>query len=204
MVRTKNWRPQMFHICKWTPSSRCLVKGSRVADFTGSPLNARPISVPKKRSWLVQIVDGDVTAQDTALSPSYGEFPPKLPPITPSNGSPVAELASWLATLPRTQLHKFLDCVESLGLRCSIWGALAALKSLSQVPSEHLVPVLSRVIIKKDPVSRPNWGVNRFFDVICLLGNLVLILLDLPLVVFSQKESARITWQLNIKALYGW
>ena len=64
------------------------------ADFTGSPLNARPISVPKKRSWLVQIVDGDVTAQDTALSPSYGEFPPKLPPITPSNGSPVAELAS--------------------------------------------------------------------------------------------------------------
>ena len=81
---------------------------------------------------------------------------------------------------------------------------MAALKSLSQVPSEHLVPVLSRVIIKKDPVSRPNWGVNRFFDVICLLGNLVLILLDLPLVVFSQKESARITWQLNIKALYGW
>ena len=78
------------------------------------------------------------------------------------------------------------------------------MKSLSQVPSEHLVPVLSRVIIKKDPVSRPNWGVNRFFDVICLLGNLVLILLDLPLVVLSQKESARITWQLNIKALYGW
>ena len=200
MARSKNWRPQMFHICKWTPSSRCLVKGSRVADFTGSPLNARPISVPKKRSWLVQIVDGDVTAQDTALSPSYGEFPPKLPPITPSNWSPVAELASWLAI----QLHKFLYCVESLGLRSSIWGALAALKSLSQVPSEHLVPVLSRVIIKKDPVSRPNWGVNRFFDVICLLGNLVLILLDLPLVVFSQKESARITWQLNIKALYGW
>ena len=61
-----------------------------MADFTGSPLNARPISVPKKRSWLVQIVDGDVTAQDTALSPSYGEFPPKLPPITRSNGSPVA------------------------------------------------------------------------------------------------------------------
>ena len=61
-----------------------------MADFTGSPLNARPISVPKKRSWLVQIVDGDVTAQDTALSPIYGEFPPKLPPITPSNGSTVA------------------------------------------------------------------------------------------------------------------
>ena len=40
---------------------------------------------------------------------------------------------------------------------------MAALKSLSQVPSEHLVPVLSRVIIKKDPVSPPNWGVNRFF-----------------------------------------
>ena len=78
------------------------------------------------------------------------------------------------------------------------------MKSLSQVPSEHLVPVLSRVIIKKDPVCSPNWGVNRFFDVICLLSNLVLILLDLPLVVFSQKESARITWQLNIKALYGW
>ena len=61
------------------------------------------------------------------------------------------------------------------------------MKSLSQVPSEHLVPVLSRVIIKKDPVSPPNWGVNRFFDVICLLSNLVFILLDLPLVVFSQK-----------------
>ena len=35
------------------------------------------------------------------------------------------------------------------------------MKSLSQVPSEHLVPVLSQVIIKKDPVSPPNLGVKR-------------------------------------------